>query len=165
MSRPPRLHGFDYRGRHVYFLTFCTHLRRDTLRDRSVAVMVIEQIRRAAARFEFAVLAYCAMPDHVHLLVQGTSDRSDLRRFARRVKQGAAQRCTRQMSGPMWQEGYYDHVVRPEEDVSGIARYIIENPVRARLVGSPSEYPFIGSDVWSVDEILRQDSIVPGPRH
>jgi putative transposase len=162
MSRPPRLQGFTYRGRHVYFLTFCTHARRDTFRDPSVATMVIGQMLRAAARFAFAVLAYCVMPDHVHLLAQGKSDRSDLRRFVRHIKQVTAQ--THHTKGPMWQEGYYDHVVRPEEDVSGIARYIVENPIRARLVNSTSEYAFIGSDVWSIEEILRRDSVVPGPR-
>ena len=67
----------------------------------------------------------------------------------------------------LWQESFYDHVVRPEEDLSAIARYIIDNPVRAGIVKSPLDYPFAGSDMWPVEEILRGGpvmAVMPGPR-
>ena len=35
-----------------------------------------------------------------------------------------------------------------------VARYIFNNPVRAGLVESPLDYPFLGSDVWPLDQIL-----------
>ena len=119
--------------------------------------MVVCQILSAASRFEFAVLAYCVMPDHVHVLVEGRSERSDLRRFIKRVKQGSGQIFASNTHDTLWQDGYYDHVVRPEENVSGIARSIINNPVRAGLVDSPRDYPFLGSTVWSIEEILQSD--------
>ena len=155
MSRLPRLRGFAYCGRCSYFLTFCTHERRATFRDQSVASMVVEQILRAAKRFEFDVLAYCLMPDHAHLLVHGRSDRSDLHRFVKRAKQSSGQIYARSVREPLWQDSYYDHVVRPEENLAGIACYIIQNPVRARLVASPLEYQFSGSGVWSIEELLK----------
>jgi len=156
VSRLPRLQGFNYRGRHCYFLTFCTYKRRATLLDRSVASMVVMQILRAAARFEFAVPAYCLMPDHVHLLMEGRSERSDLRRFIKRAKQSSGQRYAVAANGSLWQDSYYDHVVRPEEDLGRIARYIIENPVRAGLVKTPLDYPFVGSTVWPLNELIRR---------
>ena len=154
VSRLPRLRGFDYRGRHAYFLTFCTYKRKATLDDASVAAMVIEQILQAARRFEFDVLAYCLMPDHVHLLVHGRSDRSDLRRFVKRTKQSSGQIHVRTAKEPLWQDSYYDHVVRPEENLAGIGCYISQNPVRARLVASALDYPFSGSSVWSIEELV-----------
>jgi putative transposase len=147
---------FEYRGRYSYFLTFCTDQRRERFVDASVAEMVIDQILRAAKRFEFAVLAYCLMPDHLHLLVHGTSDGADLRRFAKRVKQTSGQIHRRRFNEVLWQEGHYDRVVRPEEDLSGIARYIIENPLHAGLVSSPLDYPFVGSK-WPLEDVLRRD--------
>ena len=51
---------------------------------------------------------------------------------------------------PLWQKGYYEHVLREDEDSKEIAHYIIANPVRAGLVQSPDDYPFIGSDAWSI---------------
>ena len=118
--------------------------------------MVERQILRAAMRFEFAVLAYCLMPDHVHLLMEGRSERSDLRRFIKRAKQSSGQSYAAAASGSLWQDSYHDHVVRPEEDLSGIARYIIENPVRAGLVKSPLDYPFVGSTVWPLEELIHR---------
>ena len=160
MSRPPRLEGFEYRGRFAYFLTFCAYKRRAVFVDATLAVMVVRQILLAAKRFDFAVFAYCVMPDHAHLLVRGKSDEANLQRFSKRAKQSSAQIYRRCAQQPLWQEGYYDRVVRPEEDVSGIARYIIENPVRAGLVTSAKDYSFLGSELWSVDEILRRDVVM-----
>ncbi len=42
---------------------------------------------RAASENEFDVIAYCFMPDHLHLLVEGKSDRSDGKPFIARAKQ------------------------------------------------------------------------------
>ncbi|HXD17606.1 MAG TPA: hypothetical protein VN654_11375 [Vicinamibacterales bacterium] len=35
-----------------------------------------------------------------------------------------------------------------------IARYIVENPVRAGLVRSALDYPLSGSDVWTMEELI-----------
>jgi|SRR5688572_15853445 putative transposase len=154
MSRPPRLREFSYRGRHSYFLTFCTHQRRQTFRDPEIVGMVLQQFRRTAGRYGFELSAYCFMPDHVHLLPKGIRDDSDLRGFVKSAKQSSGQLYAHRRKEPLWQESYYDHVVRPEESLLHVARYIIENPVRAGLVSSPLAYPHLGSDVWSIGEVL-----------
>jgi REP element-mobilizing transposase RayT len=45
------------------------------------------QFLRIAAQEHFAILAYCLMPDHAHLLVEGLSDRADFKRFVKLSKQ------------------------------------------------------------------------------
>jgi hypothetical protein len=40
---------------------------------------------------------------------------------------------------------YYDHILRKNNDLEGVACYIWANPVRAGLCASPREYPFSGS--------------------
>ena len=155
LSRPGRLRDFEYRGRYTYFLTFCAYRRQDTLRDPSIAAMVVEQILRAARTLQFEVSAYCVMPNHAHLLVRGQSDRSDLHRFIKRVKQSSGQVYAAAAGQPLWQDSYYDHVVRPEENLTAIARYIIENPERAGLTRSSLDYPFVGSTTWSIEEVLK----------
>ncbi len=56
--------------------------------------------------------------------------------------------------GRLWQEGYYERVLRDDDASRDIARYIIANPVRGGLVTSPIEYPYSGSDVWTLQELL-----------
>ena len=61
----------------------------------------------------------------------------------------------------LWQEGYYDHVLREADDVAEVIAYIVNNPVRAKLVVSPAEYPFWGSFTHTRDEILDVIADVP----
>ena len=74
------------------------------------------------------------MPDHVHLSLEGTSPTSDLPRLIARWKQktGYAHRCA--TGAILWQGGFFDHVLRQEEDRHGLVRSIIANPIRAGLV-------------------------------
>jgi len=154
VSRPPRIEGFSYRGPYRYFVTFCTLDRRDVFGDIATGEFVASQLRRTCRARQFAVLAYCLMPDHAHLLVQGTSHDSDFRRLIKSVKQRSGQSFAARFNKALWQESYYDRVLRPEDDPKQIALYIIENPVRAGLVSSPLDYPLLGSDVWTVQELI-----------
>ena len=87
------------------------------------------------------------MPDHVHLLLTGADD-ADLLRFVKDFKQRTGYAYRRANAKALWQKSYYDHVVRAEEDLRVVARYIVGNPVRAALAASPAGYPYSGSFVW-----------------
>ncbi len=92
----------------------------------------------------FRVWAYCFMPDHLHLLVQGTMLRVSLPQFVREFKQRTSFAFRHQHRRPLWQRSYYDHVLRDDEDVLTVARYIFENPLRKGLVQEFRGYPFSG---------------------
>ena len=94
------------------------------------------------------------MPDHAHFLVEGESDQADFRRFVRHAKQHSGAAYALRYGQPLWQEGYYDRVLRRDTDARGVARYILWNPVRAGLCATPAEYPHLGSDVWSIEELM-----------
>ena len=87
LPRRPRLKDFSYTGRHRYFLTFCTIDRQTTFEDGEAVTLVLAQFRRTTGAWSFAILAYCFMPDHVHLLAQGTREDSDLKVFLKLAKQ------------------------------------------------------------------------------
>jgi len=94
------------------------------------------------------------MPDHVHLLVEGRSVSTDLLKFVKRMKQSSGQAYSHLMKQRLWQEGYYERVLRPADDAKAVARYIVSNPVRAGLVRVPLDYPYVGSDVWTLEELI-----------
>jgi putative transposase len=154
VSRPPRIPGFPYVGAYRYFLTFCTYHRVPAFRDPVAVWRTVAQFRHAAKLHRFAVLAYCFMPDHVHLLVGGVHAESNLRCFAKAAKQHSGAAHAMAAGTPLWQEGYHDRVLREADDARQVGRYILENPVRAGLVTHAGEYPYLGSDVWSVRELL-----------
>lgn len=48
---------------------------------------------------------------------------------------------------PLWQDGYHDHALRKEEDLQQVARYIVANPLRAKLVADIGDYP-LWDAIW-----------------
>jgi putative transposase len=159
---PGHLRTFDYLGPYAYFLTFCCDARRRIFVDTAVVDLVLEQILRAASDERFAVVAYCFMPDHAHLLIEGQSDVSDCLRFIARAKQRSAFHYGRADQGRLWQRYGYEHVLRSDEDTRKVARYIFENPLRARFVCRPEDYRFMGSCVYSVEEVLEYTGATSG---
>jgi putative transposase len=45
-------------------------------------------------------------------------------------------------TGQFWQKDSYDHYVRNEREFWNIVRYILQNPVKAKLVDNWEEFPF-----------------------
>jgi REP element-mobilizing transposase RayT len=142
VSRPKRLPRFNYVGRARYFLTFCTYQRQKIFIDSDVVARTLEQFRRTATLEKFAILAYCIMPDHAHLLVEGTAATSDLRRFVKMAKQRSGGVHRRRSGTRLWQEGYYERLLRDRDDTRSITPYIANNPIRA---GFPDDYPYVGN--------------------
>jgi hypothetical protein len=54
----------------------------------------------------------------------------------------------------LWQEGYFERVLREEDTTLDVIAYILQNPVRAGLVGDPGAYPFSGSSLAGIGELL-----------
>jgi hypothetical protein len=95
------------------------------------------------------------MPDHVHLLVAGTTTECDLRRFASLAKQRAAYTFGQLREEPLWQPSFYDHVLRDDESDLPFIRYILENPLRSGLVDRIEDYPFVETAAMPVSETIR----------
>jgi putative transposase len=94
------------------------------------------------------------MPDHLHLLVSGETPDADCKRFIARAKQYSGYYFARQYGGPLWQRYGFESVLRKEEATIAVARYVFENPVRARLVATICEYPYLGSETFSVEDVI-----------
>ena len=155
MSRPNRLDSNSYRGFRPYFLTIGTHARARHFTDPAVVTLVLLQFLQAAASEGFAVIAYCFMPDHVHLVVVGRSATSELPRFVKLAKQRSGFFFKRAFGRQLWQESFYEHVIRRTDDIAEVIAYVIRNPVRDGLVSDPADYPYWGSGDHSRHELLQ----------
>ena len=108
----------------------------------------------AAAEQEIALLAYCYMPDHVHFLAEGKAENSDCLKFIARGKQYSGYHYKAKFNHRLWQRYGYEHTLRSDEAAISGARYIMENHVRAGLVSRIEDYPYSGSSVYSIEQIL-----------
>jgi putative transposase len=145
---PNHLHGFNYTGFHRYFLTFCTCERRRHYVTAAAVDLSWKQFLRASHETGVVTLAYCFMPDHIHLLVEGTREDASLKKFSAKAKQYSGFYFRREMGVPLWQRFGFERVLRDEEATEDVARYILNNPLRARLVADVLDYPFWGSQIY-----------------
>ena len=149
----PRIDGFPYVGFHRYSLTICTHLRKPLFADADTVATVLTTIRQWSAKLDFALFAYCFMPDHLHLVISGTTESADMPTFMRRWKQRSGFDYRALTNEYLWQPSYFDHVLRDDEETTRAVKYVVENPVRKGLVADFADYPFCGSDVFYLEQL------------
>jgi putative transposase len=138
----PRLRDFEYKGTHAYFITILTKNHGVCFKDAKVVSGLVEILNKTALSERFKVLTYCFMPDHLHLLVAGEDDESDLKKFVSFFKQKSGYWFRKNYNENLWHLSYYDHVLRKEESIEGVANYILGNPARKGLISDPREYAF-----------------------
>ena len=90
------------------------------------------------------------MPNHLHLVVEAMDKNADLVKFITLFKQQTGFDHRRETGTHLWQQGFYDRVLRREEATIDAVRYVLSNPVRAGLVKAIHEWPFSGSEVFDI---------------
>jgi len=93
------------------------------------------------------------MRDHFHGLFESTAPDCDFRKFASMLKQRSAFAHKKATSEKLWQDGYFDRVLRREEATLDVVAYILENPVKGGLCRGSRDYPFMGSTRYSIGEL------------
>ncbi len=107
---------------------------------------VVEQARSSGV----SLYAYCLMPDHLHLLASPSGGTS-LVSFVQAIKSKSTRLAWQHgYSGVIWQQRFYDHFLRQDEDIRQAATYILNNPVRKGIVGDRRDYPYCGSLVYEL---------------
>lgn len=140
-----RLSHANYLGQRWFFITVCCANRRKLFTTSKICDWFLNILRVNAATHQFAVHAYCLMPDHVHLLAEGLQPQSDLIQFMRAIKIKTSTPVERKMGEALRQKKFYDHILRSNDSPNAVAWYIWMNPVRANLCQLPEQYPFLGS--------------------
>lgn len=130
----------------IYLITTVTQDRMPHFTDFHLGRLLVHTLRGEIPRAE--TLAYIVMPDHLHWLMQ-LRESHDLSRVIADVKSISSRRINRTLerSGPLRQAGFHDHALRRDDDVVGVARYVVANPLRSGLVKSLGDYP-LWDAIW-----------------
>jgi len=101
----------------------------------------LELLASAKARFRVKLFAFCLMPNHFHLVLE-PSTQTALSRFMQWLLTSHVRRYHRryQGSGHVWQGRFKSFPIQRDEHLLVVLRYVVQNPVRAGLVGSPGEW-------------------------
>jgi len=98
---------------------------------------------------------YCIMPDHLHILLSFKPGyKRTLSDWIKDFKRYTTKTCKERFGvNQLWQENYYDHIVRSEESLMNIGEYIVLNPVRKGIVNDLEEYPYSKICYESIEKV------------
>jgi putative transposase len=121
-----------------YFLTINLENRGHGLETREMSDRIIAEWQRLESEGHWILRTATVMPDHVHLLIRlGESISLDA---CIKLLKGRLAPCLR-AARLSWQEGFYDHELRPADDVLPVFLYIYLNPYRAGLLPETAIWP------------------------
>jgi putative transposase len=157
-----RLPAENYRGRIRVAFTACVNDHGVLFDDAKVVIVFVAALDEALAKLSCTAPVYCFMPDHLHVIIQGETETSDVRGAMAAFKQKTGFWLRRHCPHASWQKDFCDHVICSGEDLVQQVRYVAENPVRRGLVREWHEYPFTGAIGHDLGEVLVDSSFSEG---
>jgi len=112
-------------------------------------LFLLRRVKAYLADEALAVIAYCLMPNHYHLLLR-PEEEGALAHLLQRVFNSYTRAFNRQegRSGTLFEGRAKSILVDDERYVLALCRYIHLNPVRAGLVSEPGEWPYSNYLEW-----------------
>ena len=111
------------------------------LRQPSIAA-VVENALRFFDGERHALAAWVVMPNHLHVLVEVCD--TPLSKLTKSWKDFTAREANKLLGrrGEFWEREYLDTLISDDQHRQTAVRYIENNPVKAKLVRSPSDWPW-----------------------
>jgi len=138
MSRPLRI---EFPGA-VYHVTSRGDRREPIFVDDADRQNLLEVLAQAMDRFDAEVLAYCLMGNHYHFVLHTRA--ANLSRLMRHLNGAYTQNFNRrhQKVGHLFQGRFKAVLVDRDAYLLEVCRYVELNPVRARMVDQPADWPW-----------------------
>jgi len=126
----------------MYHVTLRGNHRQDiffSISDRRLLTTILSEVIDMCSAH---VHAYCYMPNHIHVLIQ--VDDTPLSKIMLLVASQYARRIQARLetTGHFFERRYHAVLVDTDAYLITLLRYIHHNPVRARLVTTPDDYPW-----------------------
>jgi putative transposase len=137
-----------------YFFTVVTADRQPLLANEAAIALLRRGFRRVRERYTFTVDAMVVLPDHLHCiwtLPPGDADFATrwrliktwfTKHYGEGLDAGASGYAALTRPTRIWQNRYWEHVLRDDRDYERHADYIHYNPVKHGLVASAADWPF-----------------------
>jgi putative transposase len=136
----PRLKEFDYCQLGSYFVTICVkgHAHMPLKIHLSIiGVVANDVIQNTSSSYNnVSIENYVIMPNHIHLLVTilprslDTDDPNSKNISLNTVIRSVKTMVTKNVGHSVWQDSFYDHIIRDDTDYQNVWDYIEANPYK-----------------------------------
>lgn len=134
-----RLKNYDYSTANFYFITINTKNRKHifgSIKNNEMLYnengnLVNEILPNIFDNGKVEIICYQIMPNHLHMIVKINKDGIiKLENAISYLKSTISRKVI--CEKPLWDRGYYDRVIRDDQEYKNVYNYIINNPYREK---------------------------------
>lgn len=105
---------------------------------------IVQQSLHFYDKKDFKLICYTIMPNHVHLVFYLFDNLRTVDKIMQSIKRYSARESNKilKRKGSFWQSESFDHIVRDEDELEKIIKYVLYNPVKAKLVNDWKDWKF-----------------------
>jgi len=135
-----RLKNYNYSEQGAYFITVCSKNRKFVFLTEEIRNAILYEMNDLEKRFGILLNCGVVSMDHVHMLLSFETKKDVTISHVLSAFKSLSYHKVRAIirdSSPLWQRGFYDHIIRNEKDWVEKAGYIESHPVKEELLGLP----------------------------
>jgi putative transposase len=136
----------------IVFITCVTRERYPYLKSRTDIDLFFSTLTRVQQTNPFEIIAHVILPDHFHCLIKVNHPSGDFSTVMHSLKRNYTRNYKRahniQKTLSIWQRGFWDHVIRDEQDFGTHLDYIHWNPIKHGWVNKPEDWPYSTYRDW-----------------
>jgi putative transposase len=129
---------------HVYHVLTRGNNRQDVFEDEEDFRKYLNLLLRYKGKYQFKLYHYVLMTNHVHLVIEPSEGGGSLSEIMKGINIAYAQQYKRKYShtGHFWQDRYKSILISKDNYLLACGSYVELNPVRAKMVEDPKDYPW-----------------------
>ncbi len=136
----------------IIFITSVTKDRTPYLQSKTDIDLFFDTLGNVKRLYPFHLLAYVILPDHFHWLMNMKKSTNNFSDVIRSIKRNFTLNYKNEhnilINLSVWQERFWDHVIRDERDLENHFDYIHWNPVKHGFVKSPQDWNYSTYQFW-----------------
>ena len=112
--------------------------------DRDTYIYFLKRMKYYKNKYQIDILSYCLMPNHFHLFVRQTTEELKISKFISTLLNSYVKSINKKIdkSGTLFESKTKNKIIIDEHYFIWIIKYILENPVKARMVKRISDWEF-----------------------
>jgi REP element-mobilizing transposase RayT len=128
---------------HAYFVTTNVYKKQKLFSNPQIADTALSALFFLREETYYRLHSFLIMPDHLHMIIIPQESKT-VSQIMHSLKSYTAKKINDLLGrkGKVWQDGFYERIIRTEDDLREKASYLETNPVRAKLVEDPETYLF-----------------------
>lgn len=124
---------------------------------KTTQLAIIDDLNKNSLIIE--LIAYCLMPTHIHLLIKQIAENGISKYLSRTLNSYTRYfNIKHHRSGPLWEGRFKSVLVKGDEQLLHLTRYMHLNPTSANLVKSPQDWPFSSYHEY-IDDVEDQNRL------